>query len=143
MTHNSFRAFVAIGISFVLLYYGIAWAVLRCSHDTKHSGYSVAVEDVDTAHQDFHHTSVNLVHLDLECIGPNFHTEAMAEVSSSPQLDRLMPEVTRHVNDFLTLQTRSGDAVSDLWLRAVFERSLWLAFVIGPPSYLFFSILRI
>jgi hypothetical protein len=105
--------------------------VLRCSHDGNDSDQEVAL------------LNGNPVDLNFECNGPNFHTEAMAEASPAPQLDRLMPKVTRHVNDFLTLQTRPGDAVSDLWLRAVFERSLWLAFAIDPPSYLFFSILRI
>jgi hypothetical protein len=54
-----------------------------------------------------------------------------------------MLDITPHVNDFLTLRTVTGDAASDVWLRAVFEMSRSLAFLIGPPSYLFLSILRI
>ena len=131
MNHRLLKSLVAMVVAFVLLYYSIAWAVLRCSHDGDDSDYEVALLNGDP------------VHLDFECLGPNFHTEAMAEASSPPQLDRLMPEVTRYVNDFLTLQTRSGDAASDVWLRAVFELSPSLAFLIGLPSYLFFSVLRI
>ena len=121
---------LVVVISFTLLYYSVAWAVLRCCHDGDDSGHEIAL------------INGNPVHLDFECVGPNFHTEAMLEASSSPQLSRLMPEVTRYVNEF-TLQTRPGEAASDIWLRAVFERSPSFAFLIGPPSYLFFSVLRI
>ena len=124
------RAVVTI-VSFVLLYYSTAWAVLRCSHDGDDSDHEVALHNGDP------------VHLDLECVCPNFHTEAMAEASSPPQRDRLTLDINSHFNDFLTLQTATGNAATDFWLRAVFERSRSLAFLIGLPSYLFLSILRI
>jgi len=143
MTRHLLRTVVAIAISIMLLYYSIAWAVLRCSHDPKHAGHEVALEDVDATRQGFHHPSVDAVHLDLECVGPNFHTEAMAEASSPRQLDRLTPDITPHVNDFLALRDVTGDAATDIWLRTVLERSPSLAFLIDLPSYLFLSILRI
>ena len=118
-------------VAFVLLYYSVAWAVLRCSHDGDDSEQEIALRNGDP------------VHLDFECVGPNFHTEAMLETSWSPQLGRLMPEVTRYMNDFFTLQTRPGEAASDVWLRAVFDASPSLAVLIGLPSYLFLSVLRI
>jgi hypothetical protein len=125
------KIFVVMIVAPVLLYYGVAWAVLRCSHDADDSDHEVALLNGDP------------VHLDLECVGPNLHTESMAEASSPPQRDRLMLDITPYVNDFLTLRTVTGDAASDVWLRAVFEMSRSLAFLIGPPSYLFLSILRI
>ena len=128
---NRFVKILAVVISSTLLYYSVAWAVLRCCHDADDSKQEIAL------------FNGNPVHLDFECVGPNFHTEAMLETSSSPQLSRLMPEVTRYVNDFFTLQTRPGEAESDIWLRAVFERSPSLAFLVGLPSYLFLSVLRI
>jgi hypothetical protein len=143
MIRHLLRNIIAIAISFVLLYYGIAWAVLRCSHDAEHSDHAVAMIDVDATHKDLHDASLNPVPLDLECVGPDFHTEAMAEASSPLQLDRLTPDTTPHVNDFLTVRNVTGDAATDIWLRAVFERSRSLAFLICLPSYLFLSILRI
>ena len=122
---------LVVVISVMLLYYSVAWAVLRCCHDGDDSEQEIAL------------INGNPVHLDFECVNPNFHTEAMLETSSSSQLSRLMPEVTRYVNDFFALQTREGEAASDIWLRAVFERSPSLAFLIGLPSYLVFSVLRI
>lgn len=143
MTRNLFRAVVAIAISFVLLYYGIAWAVLRCSHDAEYSDHAVAMEDVDATHKDLRYASGSAVNLDLECVGANLHIEAMAASSSVPQVDRLMLDTTPNVNDFLTLRNLTADAARDFWLRAVFEGSRSLAFLIGLPSYLFLSILRI
>jgi hypothetical protein len=131
MKHHLLKSLFAMVVAFVLLYYSVAWAVLRCSHDGDDSEQEIAL------------VNGHPVHLDFECVGPNFHTESMAEASSPPQIDRLMLEATSYVNDFLTLQTRSGDAASDIWLRAVFEMSRSLAFLIGLPVYLFLSVLRI
>jgi hypothetical protein len=131
MKHHPLKSLLAMVVAFVLLYYSVAWAVLRCCHEGDGSDQEVALLSGDP------------VDLNFECISPNFHTEAMLETSSSPQLGRLTPEVTRYVNDFLTLQTRPGETSSDIWLRTVFERSPSLAFVIGLPSYLFLSVLRI
>ena len=128
MSRRLFTTVVAIAVSFVLLYYSVAWAVLRCAHDD--SDYEVAL------------TSGGPVHLNLECVGPDYHIELIAGSSSPSELDRLMPQVTRHVNDFLTLQARFGDAAIDLWLRAVFDRSRSLGFLVGLPPYLFLSVLR-
>src|SRR4029453_12763161 len=127
MNHHLLKSLAAMVVAFVLLYYSVAWVVLRCSHDGDDSDHEVALLNGDH------------VNLDLECIGPNFHTESMAEASSPPQRDHLMLDISPHVNDFLTLQTGSGDAASDVWLRAVFEASPSLAFLIGLPSYLFLS----
>ena len=127
---RQFVKFLVLVLSLMLLYYGVAWSVLRCSHDED------AVHEATLLNGD-------PVHLDLECVGPNLHTETLAAASSVPQGDRLMLRVTRSVNDFLTLHSQPGDAESDVWLRAVFEMSPSLAFLIGLPSYLFLSVLRI
>ena len=128
-------------VAFVLLYYGVAWAVLRCSHDAEHSDHAVAMEDVDATHQHFHEAFSNPVN--PECFGPDVHIEAMAEASSPLKLDRLTLDITPHVNDFLTLQNAIGNAATDFWLRAVFERYRSPGFLIGLPSNLFLSVLRI
>lgn len=127
MSRQFVKIFVLV-ISFALLYYGVAWSLLRCSHDEE-AAHEATLLNGDQ------------VHLDLECIGPNFHTETLAAASSPSQGDRLLPEITRSVNDFLTLQTWQGKE-SDAWLRAVFVMSPSLAFLIGLPSYLVLSVLR-
>lgn len=126
---RQFVKILVLVISVMLLYYGVTWAVLRCSHDDSYHEVTLPNDDP--------------IHLDLECVGPNFHTEAMAIASSPSQGDHFLPEGTRYVNDFLTLQSQPGNAESDVWLRAVFETSPSLAFLIGLPSYLFLSVLRI
>jgi hypothetical protein len=123
-----FVKILVLVISFTLLYYGVSWAVMRCPYDD--SDHEMTVLNVDP------------VDLGLECVVPNFHMEAMATAASPSQGDRLLPGGTHHVNDFFTLQSRSGDRGSDIWLRAVFKMSPSLASLIGLPSYLFLSVLR-
>lgn len=143
MNHHLPKSLISMVVVFMLLYYGVAWAVLRCSHDAEHSDHAVAMENVDGTHQHFHEASLNPVNPDLECVGPDFHTEAMAEASPPPKLDGLTQDITPHLNNFLTLQAAIGNAVTYFWLRAVFERYRSPGFLIGLPSYLFFSVLRI
>lgn len=143
MNHHLLKSLIAMVVAFVLLYYGVAWAALRCSHDAGHSDHAIAMEDVDATHQHFHEASLNPANLDLECVGPDFHTETMAEASSPLKFDRLPRDITSQVNNFLTLQTATGDAATDFWLRAVFETLRSPGFLIGLPSYLFLSVLRI
>ena len=129
MNRHFLKISIVMIISFVLLYYSVSWAVLRCSHDD--------------SEQEIVELNADPVHPSLECAGPDYHTESIAGSSSPSQLDRLMSKVARHVNDLLTLRIGSGDAAGDVWLRAVFEAQRARAFRIGLPSYLFLSILRI
>ena len=129
MNRHFLKISVVMVISFVLLYYSVSWAVLRCSHDD--------------SEQEIVELNADPVHPGLECAGPDYHTESIAGSSSPSQLDRLMSKVARHVNDFLTLPIGSGDAPADVWLRAVFETHRACAFQVKLPSYVFLSILRI
>src|SRR5262245_7051110 len=129
MNRHFLKISVVMVISFVLLYYSAAWAVLRCSHDD--------------SEQEVVELSADPVHPSLECAGPDYHTESVAGASLPSQLDRLMSKVARHVNDLLTLRIGSGDAAGDVWLRTVFETHRARAFHIELPSYLVLSILRI
>jgi hypothetical protein len=58
MKHYLLKSLFAIVVAFALLYYGIAWAVLRCSHDGNDSDQEVAL------------LNGNPVDLNFECIGP-------------------------------------------------------------------------
>lgn len=140
MNRYLFKSLVAIVVSFVLLYYSVAWAVLRCSHDEDQSAQEVVLDNDDADIKDFHYASSNPVPLNLECVGADYHTEFMAESLSPSELHRLTLGIAPDVNGFLTYQTVSGHNV---WLRAVFESLSSLSFPIGLPRYLSLSILRI
>jgi hypothetical protein len=139
MSRHFFKTAVLMLVSFVILYYGVAWAILRCAHDAEDSDHGLAW-----------HADVNengLLHLarldtDVECLGPVYHQESMAG-SSSVRFHWLASESSTNGNGFLTLETVANDRASDLGRKIIFE-------VISPPVlstrlllYLFLSSLRI
>lgn len=131
MNRNFFKALGAIVVSFVLLYYGIAWAVLGCSHDEEDPDREIALVDG------------HAVPLSLECVGSDYHTELMAGSSSPSKLHRLKRDIAPDTNGFLTHRTVSGQGAGDVWRRTVFEVLSPLSFPIGLPRYLSLSTLRI
>jgi hypothetical protein len=124
------KIFVVTSASLLLLYYGVAWAVLRCCHDDTYSRYEVARYITSNPYN---------VHTNIECSNTVNRTESIAESSSPSRLDRLTPNTTPHVNDFLNLLGAKNQRAGDLYLRAVFETPL----LIDSPRYLSLSILRI
>ena len=131
MSRYFFKGLVAIVVSFVLLYYSVAWAVLACSHHEEDPGHEIALVDGYG------------VSLNLECIDSDYHTELMAGSSSPSELHRLKLDIAPNANGFLTHRTVSGQGAGDVWLRAVFEILSPLSFPIGSPRYLSLSTLRI
>jgi hypothetical protein len=111
-----------------LLYYGAAWAVLSCFHEFDHSDRDLAAYEVAPSDHD---------HPNLECVGPQYHTEAMAESSSAPRVQRLVPFYD------LTLGTATGDDASGLRLIAALEKVSLLSLPMSTPRYLSLSTLRI
>lgn len=135
MTRHLVKTSIVIVVSCVLLYYGIAWAVLRCCHDDTRSHQELALYNVDGDIKSL----PNGVDANIECVNPVYHTEWMTESPSPSRLDRLTPDATPHINDFSTLTTTKGYRASDLYLRAVFDG----ASPFDSPRYLSLSILRI
>lgn len=131
MNRNFFKALGAIVVSFVLLYYSVAWAVLGCSHDEEDPGHEIALVDGHAGP------------LNLECVGSDYHTELMAGSSSRSELHRLKLDIAPDANGFLTCRTVSGQGAGDVWRRAAFEILSPLSFPIGLPRYLSLSTLRI
>lgn len=125
------KVFVATSASLLLLYYGVAWAVLRCCHDDTGSHQELVLNNIDKNITSHAYT--------IECVTPVYHAELIAESPSPSRLDRLMSDTTPHINDFLTLTTAKGYRASNLYLRAVFERP----FPSDSLRYRSFSILRI
>jgi hypothetical protein len=141
MNRYFFKSSIALVVSFVLLYYSVAWAVLRCSHDEEFLEQEVALQN--NADRDLHYMPSNAAFLNLECVCPDYHTELMAGGSSPSQLQGSMPDMTSNIDGFVMFPTGSGYRASDSWLRAVFEKLSSPVFPIGLPRYLSLSNLRI
>lgn len=134
MNRQFFKVFVMTLISFALLYYGAAWAVLRCCHEKSHSSLSVFFNSVNP---------VDSSSPELSCLELVYHTESMAQPSSASRLHFLIDGLRMSSVDSLTSQWVLQHDQSALWPRAVFERFPSFSFLIGLPRYLSLSILRI
>ena len=137
-----FKSLIVIVISFVLLYYSIAWAVLRCPHEQYDSNHEVSIHTDETSLNTLGYTRTSPVPLNFQCAGPDYHTELMASSLSPSQFDP-SAEIAFRVNGLPALRTLSGSGESDLWLRAVFENPSSLTFLTGLPRYLSISVFRV
>ena len=128
--NHGLRTFFAALISSVLVYYSVAWAVLRCVHDEDRAGTETAVSYSGLQQSD--------------CMGSNYHTETLAGSSVQNQLNILTIDITSHVNGFLNLYGVAEAATENLWRTAVFDRGSTFTFPTdSPPRYLSLSVLRI
>lgn len=129
MSRHLIKRAVVTVVSFVLLYYSVAGALLRCFHD------------VDDLNDESEICYQNTGHDNLECVGPEYHTESMAGSSAPPQLHRIITDCAPHANNILILRNFSEEI--SIWRRAVFRRLSPLKSLNPVPRYLSLSVLRI
>lgn len=142
MNRRFVKTSVIMIFSSLLLYYSVAWAVLRCFHDEDESGTETTV--LADASQQRHFVPAHTEHskADIGCMGANFHTETLAGSSSPPQVRTLTTNITQVIG-FLGLEGNAEVAIENLWLRALFNRGSSLPFPTASPRYLSLSVLRI
>jgi hypothetical protein len=140
MNHPIAKATISSFIALVLVYYSVAWVVLRCSHDEDFAHTDGAVADASgrTAGSSYSLQSQGGVH--LNCLGSDYHTETLGGFSDSLQQRHFSTDIASRVTD---LSYGSGTAESgNHWLRALFNGAA-LAHPIDPPRYLSLSVIRI
>jgi hypothetical protein len=137
------KTFVISLVSFVLLYYSTAWAVLRCFHAENHSDHAVALYDTDVHGKNAYRPSTIDLETNIDCLDLAYHTESLAGPSSSPQLHRWATRTIPHVADYLNSPRWAEDGARNFWLRAVFDGPAGVSFFIDARRYLSLSILRI
>jgi hypothetical protein len=142
MEHRRLKIFFATIISTVLVYYSVAWAVLRCFHDEDHSSTDTAVSVAGLHQSDFFTSPLDRSKADIGCKDWNYHTETLAGSSSPSQLRTLTTNIMQ-VTGFLALDDNAEVAIENLWLRALFDRASTLPFPTASPRYLSLSVLRI
>jgi len=129
-------------ISFVLLYYSVAWAVLSCIHIESSDDYAVTL-DTNGHLSDSDVSFSRTVEPHLDCLGADYHIESLAGPSSPPQFDRWGAYTTCHVSDFLNSSGGYANSAPDLWLKADLDKFSAPTFVPNSPRYLSLASLRI
>ena len=128
-------------LTFVLLYYSVAWVVLSCFHEEDNGHHPAIISVNDALDGNTYLPFPRHAHVNVDCLDSDYHTESLAGPSSSTQLSaRVAPTVSHGINDLtLALAARARW----LWLKAAFDRFPANGFLIDLPRYLSFSVLRI
>lgn len=143
MNHRYLKNFVVSLIAIVLVYYSVAWAVLRCFHEEDFSNSDAAVSDASD-HTDFSSYSLHR-HQDeahLDCMRFDHHTETLAWSSSASQLHMEFDPINSRVTAFLPSPGVGGPAKENCWL-ALLGTSRGFPYSTDSPLYLYHSVLRI
>ena len=120
-------------VSLALIYYNVAWAVLRCPHQENHHGKDIAFTVSDhTSHA--HDDQVT-----IDCSGVKYHTEALAGPSPAPELFGPSGLVVSAL-DILPSLTTVADQQQQRFLRPLFIGGSSPPFRV--PQYLSLSVLR-
>lgn len=127
-----------VGIIFLaLLYYSVAWAVLRCPHQENHLDQEAALYDINAVEisilLDEHQANI-------DCTGPKYHTESLAGSSAATEILRLTRDFDSQVDAFPTLPHITRGQLGDVW--ALFYNGSSSIILIHLPRYLLLSVLR-
>ena len=139
MNRSILKTSISSFIALVLVYYSVAWAVLRCSHDEDFAHTEAAVSDA-SVHSTGLPYSERQGGAHLDCLGSDYHTETLGAFLGPLQERLLSTDIASRVTDLSTVH--SGTENGNLWLRVLFD-GFARAHSIGPPRYLSLSVLRI
>lgn len=139
MNRSILKTSISSFIALVLLYYSVAWAVLRCSHDEDFAHTEAAVSDA-SVHSTGLPYSERQGGAHLDCLGSDYHTETLGAFLGPLQERLLSTDIASRVTDLSIVH--SGTENGNLWLRVLFD-GFARAHSIGPPRYLSLSVLRI
>jgi hypothetical protein len=142
MSRLRFQIFLVSLISFIMLYYSVAWAVLRCVHSDAQENYQVTLSNADTL-SGSHLASPNHAHEYIECMGSEYRTELLAGFSLPSGLMRQMRGVVAHGGDSSLSSIVPQSQAVNFWLSAVFKKLSSVSVLIHLPRYLSLSVLRL
>jgi|SoiMethySBSTD1v2_1073268.scaffolds.fasta_scaffold70871_2 hypothetical protein len=142
MNRSILKTSISSFIALVLVYYSVAWAVLRCSHDEDFANTATAVSDgsAHTAGSSYSFQGQDGAHLD--CMGSDYHTETLGGFSAPLQQRLLSTDIASRVTDLSILHGAGTAESGNHWRRALSDGAA-RAHPIGPPRYLSLSVLRI
>lgn len=138
MNRRFSKTTVLTAVSLALFYYNVAWAVLRCPHQENHD-HEIVIYDLSSSTGQLSF-SASSHPMNLDCMGPKYHTEFLAGPSSTSELLRLTRDVS-HGNVFVVLSSLASSRIEN--------ESVTLADKVSPaalpydlPRYLWLSVLR-
>jgi hypothetical protein len=129
MDRSVFKKTALLAVGAVLLYYSVAWAVLRCPHLENRQAQEIAAYEPGSWHR----------HANLDCKGPKYHTEFLAGPSNSEVL-RLAGVIVSQGSRFVGFADPALKRI-DSPLR-VFDEGSLTALPFDLPRYLSLSVLR-
>jgi hypothetical protein len=139
MNRPLFKRTVLAALSLVLLYYNVAWAVLRCPHQESHPDHEVVLYNVGFSIEQGSLPSSSHGQASLDCTGPKYHTELLAGPSTTSEL-RLARDVASRVSALVALSSLARDTPQEIRLKTLFIKSPSPIFDL--PRYLSLSVLR-
>ena len=133
MNRMFLKASVAATISLALLYYSVAWAVLRCPHQEVYEGHGIGVHELVPSDRQ----------VNFDCAGPEYHTEILAGPAASSEVLRSARELASHANVFSDSTGFALNPIHDVWLLALSHRASSAPSLSDPPRYLLLSVFRL
>ena len=141
MNHRFIKTSVIATISLVLLYYSVAWAVLRCPHQENHSDQEAALYDSSSHAADIS-ISFEEHQANIDCTGPKYHTEWLVGSSGPSEILCLTGDFGPYVDAFPAFPRVVRGQLADVWLRALFDKGSSSTIQIHLLRYLSLSVLR-
>lgn len=142
MNRHFIKSLTVATVSFVLLYYSVAWAILRCHHDEKHAVFEASLLEHDRHDQlSPHFSAPSHASGEIDCLEFEYHFELLTGPASPLRNYRATTGAARYLSYLFTYENQL-DGQRENILKCVFARGSTPK-PSDPPPYLFFSTLRI
>jgi len=136
------KSFVGVCVSFVLLSYSAAWAVLRCCHDEDQLDPDVSVVNAEMLGTGFNAFTVNFELTQIDCLDFDYNIELLAGPTAPPQFHQLTTAATPYLNQLVGPKSRAG-GLKTSFSGFTLNRDSPRTELLPPPLYLSLSNLRI
>lgn len=133
---------IVVTLALTLLYYGVAWAVLRCPHQENHLDHEPALYDTTSYKAEVSFPFPDHDQASLDCTGPSYHTEFLAGAAAGSELLRLTRDSPSRGNILLPLLGAERNQAGYISRKAVFDKGSSPNFLIDLPRYLSLSVFR-
>ena len=143
MNRSILKTSISSFIALVLVYYSVAWAVLRCSHDEDFAHTEAAVSDA-SVHSTGLPYSERQGGAHLDCLGSDYHTETLGAFLGPLQERLLSTDIASRVTDLSICAQRNGEwkSLAQSFIRRLracsFDRPAALSFTLSSPHLIAF-----